>query len=422
MQAKQSWFGDQAFGESADALVTVTYKSHQEAIKFMLSVLEERNGVGLLQGPKLSGKTTIVKRLSEKLSHGTAVAVVDAARIKPRELLSRMLAQYGYDTGLESHDELMKMMSVFAIQQTRAAQPLVLVIDNADRMYPSALRVLDTLAELKMQDRYAIRIIVTGGSGLKALIESEGMRNLAKRVVDSFLLSPLSLHEALLYLHARLQACGVNNADTVFPVDVCDRLYQQSGGWPGLMNKYARDAISRATDFPLRVTDTFAPSEGEDEESTRDIPAIKLEKPSAPLPPKLVVSKDGHRVAHCKLTDKKMLIGRSDFTDIVIEDDFVSKLHAVLITYADALVLLDLNSANGTTVNSVRVRSTILRNNDVISLGNHRLKVENAPVISKELEKLLTTPDTLKMKNLIDMRRLKAQQRIYAAPDSKKKS
>ena len=113
--------------------------------------------------------------------------------------------------------------------------------------------------------------------------------------------------------------------------------------------------------------------------------------------------------------EKKILIGRSDFADIIIDDDFVSKLHLMLLLYADALVLLDLNSANGTTVNSVRVRKTILKDDDIISLGHHRLKVENAPPISEEMQEILKSPDTLKMKNLIDIRRLRAQRRVKAA-------
>ncbi len=87
----------------------------------------------------------------------------------------------------------------------------------------------------------------------------------------------------------------------------------------------------------------------------------------------------------------------------------------MLLLYSDALVLLDLNSANGTTVNSVKVKKTILRDNDVISLGHHRLKVENAPEISAEMQELLKSPDTLKMKNLIDIRRLRAQRRMKSA-------
>ncbi len=132
-------------------------------------------------------------------------------------------------------------------------------------------------------------------------------------------------------------------------------------------------------------------------------------------PPRLIVSRDGEVLQSFAFKDKKVLIGRSDFADIVIEDDFVSKLHAMLLLYTDALVLLDFNSANGTTVNSVKVRKTILKDDDVIALGHHRLKVENAPEISDDMKELLKSPDTLKMKNLIDIRRSRAKRRLRSA-------
>jgi type II secretory pathway predicted ATPase ExeA/pSer/pThr/pTyr-binding forkhead associated (FHA) protein len=423
MRADKSWIGDQAFGEDAGALVTVTYKSHQDALLFLRSALTDDTGAGLLQGPRSSGKTTVLTRLAEQLPKETAVALIDGARIKPRELLSRMLSQFGYETGLQSNEELVKMLSVFAVQQTRTWQPPILIIDNVDRMYPSALRILNTLAELKAQERYAIRILVSGGDGLSALIESPGMASLAERRVGSFVLSPLSLREALIYLHARLGACGVNNADTVFPVDVCDRLYQQSGGWPGLMNQFAREAIGRAAQFPLRLSDTEMKQEADDEPSDAiqdEVPVLSVQEEAASQqPPRLIITRDGKVIAECDLSERKTLLGRSDFADISIDDDFISKMHIAFLLYSDALVLLDLNSANGTTVNSIRVGSTILKNDDIISLGNHRLKVTNAPPIGSEIAEILKTHDTVKMKNLIDVRREKARKRAMAANSSK---
>ena len=89
----------------------------------------------------------------------------------------------------------------------------------------------------------------------------------------------------------------------------------------------------------------------------------------------------------------------------------------MLLLYTDALVLLDLNSANGTTVNSVKVGKTILKDGDIISLGHHRLKIEDAPPIGADMEAVLRSPDTLKMKNLIDIRRQRARRRMKLAKE-----
>jgi pSer/pThr/pTyr-binding forkhead associated (FHA) protein len=223
----------------------------------------------------------------------------------------------------------------------------------------------------------------------------------------------------MIYLHARMQAAGSERADTIFPFDVCDRLREQSGGWPGKLNAFALEAIKRSAGFPVSVVDTYAPGEERDN-SAAQIPVLGKDVAVSRLPPKLIVTRDGKTLGEHAFKDKKLLIGRSDFADIMVDDDYVSKIHAVLLLYTDALVLLDLNSANGTTVNSVKVSKTILKDDDVISLGHHRLKVENAPPISEEMEEMLKSPDTIKMKNLIDLRRQRARRQLQAAENRTK--
>jgi len=237
---------------------------------------------------------------------------------------------------------------------------------------------------MKTKQRFVIRLILTGHEGLGSLIESDGMSSIAERSADIFSMDPLTPIETKLYLHARLRACGVKHVDKMLPVAVCNRLHEKSGGWPGLLNQHARATLR-------------------------------------PDPPRIIITKNGDTVAEHAFKEKKMLLGRSEFADIVIDDDSVSKIHIALILYSDGLILLDLNSANGTTVNSVRVKSTILKDNDIISLGNHRIKVLDAPEMSDDVAELLKQHDTVNMTNLIDIRRLKAERRVRAVPQGKKK-
>jgi len=419
MQAKLSWLGAQAFGADVGDLVTMNYKSHRDALLFLRSVLSDQKSIGFLRGPKVSGKSTIISRLSRKLPGDVAIALVDGTGMQPQELLSRILVEFGYDTGLDDVDELLQMVEVFAVQQTRSNQAPILIVDNVDLMCQSTLRILNVLAEVTLQNRHAIRIIMTGCKRLGSLIKARDMDNISNRLVRNFVIGPLSPAEALVYLHGRVAACGVNSAETVFPVDVCDRLYQQSGGWPGLLNQFALQAIARARTFPLSVDDTYDQDDARDD-PVADHPVQGDRKTSASFPPRILITRDGDAIGEYTFNQKKVLVGRSGFADVVIDDKLVSKLHAVMLLYSDALVLFDLSSANGTTVNSVRVKSTILKENDIISLGNHRLKVRNAPAISDEMARLLESNDTVEMKNLVEMRRLRKRRHALVSAQRKK--
>ena len=98
----------------------------------------------------------------------------------------------------------------------------------------------------------------------------------------------------------------------------------------------------------------------------------------------------------------------------MVEDGYASKIHALLHVYPNAIVLADLNSTNGTTVNSKIVYKTVLRNNDIITLGRYKLKLENVPALSTELDEKVRASDTLTMQNLDDLRRVRARRTIAA--------
>lgn len=402
MDPKKTDFGEQAFGKQAESLVTVKYEAQQHALDFIWSVLGDGTAVGLIEGPPGSGKSTVVRQFVSELPRDAAVAVIDGTRMKPRGLLSEVLARYGYAPDLQSADELLKMIAMFAGQQARTYQAPILLIDNADRMFPSALQTVSKLATIIEQDKPAMRIILTSRRHIAAF--SDDKKDTPERAFDVLRLAPMSMNDALVYLHARLEACGIGVPDSVFPGDVCDKLYALSGGRPGKLNALALAAIRAAKSLPISV------SQLDGGQATTQ----------ARTPPRIVISKDGRTVEDYVFNDKKVLIGRSDFADIVIDDEFCSKFHLLLLLYSDGLVLLDLNSVNGTTVNSVRVKSTLLLDNDIISLGHHRLKILNVPEVDDGAAGRATIADTTRMRNLDELRQKRAAQ-LKAVPTGKKR-
>lgn len=411
MQENHTSLGNKAFGVGSLSLTTVKYRSHIDALKAVEFSLRDTGGVSLLGGPDGAGKTTMLREFALHLANETEVVFVDGSHLKPHQMLAKMLAQLGGDVHAGSDQQMFAEVERNVSERARSRQLPVMIIDNADRLYPGSLAIVNQLAGIEVNSRFALRFILSGNDTLPNLVNSDGLGNVARRNPGSYSLGPLSAKETMIYLHARMQAAGSERTDTMFPFDVCDRLREQSGGWPGKLNRFALEAIRRSSGFPLSVVDTFSPKKA-GKKVIDELPVLEGDDTASRQPPRLLISRNGKKIDEYIFRDKKVLLGRSDFADVVVNDDFVSKIHAVFLLYSDALVLLDLNSANGTTVNSESVGKTILKSNDVISLGNHRLKVENAPPVSAEMEELMRSPDTLKMKNLIDLRRQRAQQQM----------
>jgi len=74
-------------------------------------------------------------------------------------------------------------------------------------------------------------------------------------------------------------------------------------------------------------------------------------------------------------------IGRAPGNTIVLEDDYVSNEHALLMLRGQQWWVEDLNSRNGTLLNGERLHApTIISAGDVLTIGGSQLKLEALPV------------------------------------------
>lgn len=392
MHLKQLGLAESPFHKRGRPIIFVPYRSQQEAFKFLGDILKDDRGIGLLHGPVSSGKTVLIEQFVRELQTDVAFAIVDGARLKTHEFLSSVLTQFGYDVELNSADELLRLLSVFAAQQSRTRQSPLLIIENINDMYPSALGSLCKLAELTANGKFSFRIVLASNRNFARVIESPSMSIVAKRLIGEFELESMTAKESSTYLYAKLRSCGAQRPDDIFSVDVCDKLHTAAGGRPGRLDDIAMSVIEQADHLPIQV---------------QAIDCSDAKKDHGL--PQLVITHSGNTVQELKLTVSRAIIGRSDLSDIVIEDKFVSKQHALLVREQDALILVDLKSANGTFVNSRQVQTAVLRDTDIISLGDHRIKLiyANSPAISDIDD--ADVADTASMKNIADARRARAK-------------
>lgn len=366
----------------------VHYKSQQEALKFLGRILTDERGLALLHGPKSSGKSVLATQFVRDVQADLAIAVVDGARMKTPELLSRILEQFGYNLVLNSIDEMLNMLNVFVVQQARSRQAPVLILENINQMFPSALGALCKLASLKANGRYVLRLILVSDRDIGRIVQSPSMLSIAERVIGNYELGPMTSKEAMRYLYAKLRSGGVDRPDDIFSVEVCEKLHALSGGLPGDLDAMALSMVEQADGFPVRLDDIIDP-----------------DAPVKDDTPKLIITLAGEAPREVRLTEKRALLGRSDLSDIVIRDQYVSNQHALLIRDENAVVLVDLKSRNGTFVNSRRVRSKVLLHDDIVSLGDHRLKMVFAAGRSTIEIEDPDLADTAKMRNIADARR-----------------
>jgi type II secretory pathway predicted ATPase ExeA len=380
----------------------VQYPSQREAYKFLEYILTDDRGVGLVHGPESSGKSDLVRQFIREQQSGRSVAIVDGTGLRPSQFMSEMLAQFGYEVVLSSADELFSMVKMLLVQQTRANQAPVLVLEKIDKMFPDTLCALCELASITVQKQFAMRIVIIGDQYFRRVINSPSMMPIADRLIGHYELKPLTAQETLVYMYAQLEYYGVSRSNDALTMEVSEKLSTVSGGWAGKLNDIATliaDKLDNSSDELETSGGTTVPAGQIDGDSE-----LNPSFPENEEVPKLLITHNGETLYEEMLAESRALIGRSSECDIVIDSQFVSKQHALIMRVNDVVVLVDLKSKNGTLVNSRRVERKLLRNNDIISLGEHRIKLiyANNPA-TPEVENL-GIADTAKMKTLADAR------------------
>jgi pSer/pThr/pTyr-binding forkhead associated (FHA) protein len=98
-----------------------------------------------------------------------------------------------------------------------------------------------------------------------------------------------------------------------------------------------------------------------------------------PAPGRHLAIEDGDDVVLVALDRPILHAGRSPSADIVLDHVTVSRRHAVFSTEDEGIVLLDDRSRNGVLVNGERVGRALLRDGDVIHLGEVVMRYVDVP-------------------------------------------
>ncbi len=407
---------EQPFPTHGKPLAVITYHSQRAALDMLRETHEHPNGLSLLQGPPLSGKSILIRSFVESIDHDCAIAVVDGKGLNTTNLLLAILRKFGYDIDLSSANELLGLVRVFALQQSASSVSPLLIIENTHELNPSALRALCELALIRTRMGSALKIVLVSDRSLAPIVNSPGMKPIADRLVHDFHLHPMTRDEARTYLHEKLHAAGADYPAFVFPNSVCDELWEASGGWPGILDRIALLAIAKGETLPIHrdIVEHPALPVG-----TWDIDVVANAREDMglpPEPPRLVLSNNGSVIQDLKMEKARLLIGRSEHNDIAIGSRFISRHHALIVRHGNSTFLMDLNSTTGTFINSKRVSNQVLTHDDVITVGHHKIKFIDPHAKRRSQLDGPEFADTAIMKTLEDMRSLLARENTALMP------
>ncbi len=118
---------------------------------------------------------------------------------------------------------------------------------------------------------------------------------------------------------------------------------------------------------------------------------------------RLVVLSEGLSGRSHELKVERTTVGRVSDNNFEVPDQSVSSHHCEILLKGNDVVVKDLNSTNGTFINSERVTEAVLKPGQVLRLGQIELRLENAGAASqprKPLDQTRVMPQGIKTDEL----------------------
>ncbi len=138
--------------------------------------------------------------------------------------------------------------------------------------------------------------------------------------------------------------------------------------------------VKRSTKAKSRPQGTIQQKPEDEQSRTKDLSStmqISMSDFFEDLPAErethLDITCPGREPRRIKLGDDTLIIGRDDTCDIPLPLKNVSRNHAQVSYNGDEYTISDIESTNGIFINNIRVSKCILRNHDLIRIGEAKL-------------------------------------------------
>src|SRR5271170_2010586 len=206
----EKYFGlrEQPFGVTPDPRFLYLSAAHREALASLYYGIEANRGfLGLIAKPGM-GKTTILFHLLEKFRTTARTAFLFQTQCNSREFMRYLLAELGYEGDSQDFVRLHEEFNRRLLQEARAGNRLIVVIDEAQNLDASVLETVRLLSDFETPRAKLLQIVLAGQPELADKLASRGLAQLRQRVSLVSGLQPLSVTEARNYIQHRLRVAG----------------------------------------------------------------------------------------------------------------------------------------------------------------------------------------------------------------------
>ena len=157
------------------------------------------------------GKTTLLQALRHELDSTTAVAYVSNSMLPFPGILEYMLEEFEIQKPGESHAQRLVVLQNFLLERHRTGQSTVLILDEAQNLYPQTLEQIRLLSNFETTKEKILQIVLVGQPELLARLELPELRQLKQRIGILCTIPAMTSSATRNYIRTRLRLAGARD-------------------------------------------------------------------------------------------------------------------------------------------------------------------------------------------------------------------
>jgi hypothetical protein len=255
---------------------------------------------------------------------------------------------------------------------------VLLLIDDSHDFKAAAWEEIERLLAFKVDKRPVLELLVAGPLSVARRLH-ELQERVSEAEILAYTLPSPSPPDLMGYLEWRLQRFELGKTITPVAAQMIARL---SGGRYAAADVLGQMSLLVLRQLRLERVDARVVRQAVAALVARQHSKLEVEEARATehhreVSPQghLLISRGGKLFARVTL-GPRTLVGRSEHNDVCLPSPYLSRHHVGIVGTPEGYYLVDLNSANGVTLNGQRVERAVLCDQDVLTIGPFRLKIQ----------------------------------------------
>ena len=364
----------------------VTGRSRQ-ALEHLTSVFEDSRPLAILNSGWAAGSVQVLNSFLSQLPKNVSVAQVAGSGASESAGMRNLIRSIGFDPKDLVVTDLRLIFENFLSFQRKRNRRTVVVMEDAGLNGEWVCNYVGRLVELEAREKFGMTVILVRQTRFDEFANEPSLDPISYKVGKHISLTPFTPLETREFIRWRIQATESANLGRILGLDAISLIHELCDGMPDAIDHLFceslvladdEDIIPVTTDIVMRASEALRlePMAHQPKPSTRIAASPAKGIPTLPLPkaPRIVLIHKGRTLRELPVTQQRISIGRSDENDLCIDSPYISRQHATIFRNGAETAVVDLDSRNGTFVNSQRIQVQTISDRDEIRIGYHTIR------------------------------------------------